>query len=47
MPSIIAINNVKNAIFEILANFGTMCADEGLAVPEKPEDMLKRIVLAS
>ena len=37
----------KNAIFEILANFGTMFADEGLEVLKKPEDMLKRIVLAS
>ena len=47
MPSIIAINNAKNAIFEILANFGTTFADEDLEIPKKPEDMLKRIVLAS
>ena len=47
MPSIIAINNAKNAIFEILANFGTRFRDEELKIEQKPEDMLKRLVLAS
>ena len=47
MPSIIAINNAKNAIFEILANFGTMFRDEELEIEQKPEDMLKRDILAS
>ena len=37
----------KIAIFVILAIFGIRFADEGLEVPRKPEDMLKRIVLAS
>ena len=40
-------NNVKNAIFEILANFGTMFRNEKLEIEQKPEDMLKRLVLAS
>ena len=47
MPSIIAINNAKNAIFEILANFGTMFKDEELEIEQKPEGMLKWLVLAS
>ena len=47
MPSIIAINNAKNAIFGILANFGTMFRDEELEIKQKPEDMLKRLVLSS
>ena len=47
MPSIIAINNAKNAIFEILAKFGTMFRDEELEIEQKPEDMLKRLALAS
>ena len=47
MPSIIDINNAKNAIFEILANFGTMFRDEELEIEQKSEDMLKRRVLPS
>ena len=46
-PVIIDINNAKNAIFEILAKFGTMFRDEKLEIEQKPEDMLKRLVLAS
>ena len=41
MPSIIVINNAKNAIFEILAKFGTMFGDEEIEIEQKPEDMLK------
>ena len=43
MPSIMQ----KMAIFEILANFETMLRAEDAEVAKKPEDRLKRIVLAS
>ena len=36
--------NVKNAIFEILAKFGTMFRNETLEIEQKPEDMLKILV---
>ena len=38
---------LKNAIFEILPNFEPTFRDEDLEVEKKPEDILKRIVLAS
>ena len=37
----------KIAIFVILAYFEHMVRDEELELAKKPEDMLKRIVLAS
>ena len=38
---------VKIAIFVMLANFEHVVTGEELEVTKKPEDMLKRIVLAS
>ena len=34
-------------IFEVLPKFDSIFEDEGMEIAKKPEDMLKRIVVAS
>ena len=38
---------LKNAIFDIVANFEPVFSGQGIEMVKKPEDMLKTMVIAS